>query len=519
MGASSFSVLPAGATSFEHAGARWVRVSDAAQRCGVLVDTFRKWQSVGCPALGGNRLSAIRRDVASERRGGCWFVSETDLEKLLAAFVESVHEFQDGGENWISAKLARERYGFNPETLPRWHRLGCPALDGQTIQRRPRPGAHKGSSRRQFYRESDLKRILDKWAQDRDDSLERKEGEITVKEAARRCGVTRGTLDKWERNGCPALGGRRLVIARRWSTKGRRRGMRLRAFISLEQVKAIVAASSVAVREFEEGGENWICASLAQERYGVWGTTLRRWYREKGVKVRADKLRLRMRRRRLHRIGGGGKPPVEFYCESDVKKILATLADEARRLAEPDNGTLPLREAAGRCGVHTSTFSHWLRTGCPWLGGRRISVIRTKSVETGGARTLDRVFIAQEDVDAIRAARSGNGATAISDAAHKPAETASDAGDGSPSGTHGNGERAAEHGEATAQGRPSARGRKIETDLNEDRRIFEAWKTGCHETKEALALALGKPTKHVKAAIDRHRKRENCQTLALEKLA
>ncbi len=61
------------------------------------------------------------------------------------------------------------------------------------------------------------------------------------------------------------------------------------------------------------------------------------------------------------------------------------------------------------------------------------------------------VFVKRDVVDAILAARNGNGASespGILDAGHKPAETANDAGHGSASGTQGDGRRAAEHGEA-----------------------------------------------------------------------
>jgi hypothetical protein len=51
------------------------------------------------------------------------------------------------------------------------------------------------------------------------------------------------------------------------------------------------------------------------------------------------------------------------------------------------------------------------------------------------------------------------------------------------------------------------RGRPGDTDVREDRRIAEAWKTGEHESLEALAHALGKSKPEVKNALDRHRHR------------
>ncbi|MCY2987129.1 MAG: hypothetical protein NTY19_04575 [Planctomycetota bacterium] len=51
------------------------------------------------------------------------------------------------------------------------------------------------------------------------------------------------------------------------------------------------------------------------------------------------------------------------------------------------------------------------------------------------------------------------------------------------------------------------RGRKIDSDFNEDRRIFEAWKTGRYTIKLDLARELQKSEREVKAAIDRHRHR------------
>jgi hypothetical protein len=51
------------------------------------------------------------------------------------------------------------------------------------------------------------------------------------------------------------------------------------------------------------------------------------------------------------------------------------------------------------------------------------------------------------------------------------------------------------------------RGRPRDTNLKEDKRVFDAWQTRQHMTYADLARALGKGEREVKAAIDRERKR------------
>ena len=51
------------------------------------------------------------------------------------------------------------------------------------------------------------------------------------------------------------------------------------------------------------------------------------------------------------------------------------------------------------------------------------------------------------------------------------------------------------------------RGRPTDTDHAADRRIYDAWKTGQHLTKEDLARALNRPIREIKLALDRERKR------------
>ena len=58
------------------------------------------------------------------------------------------------------------------------------------------------------------------------------------------------------------------------------------------------------------------------------------------------------------------------------------------------------------------------------------------------------------------------------------------------------------------------RGRRPDTDVADDERVFQAWQTGQYLSKAALAKSLGAPwdAKKVIAAVDRHRKRLKCAT-------
>jgi hypothetical protein len=61
-------------------------------------------------------------------------------------------------------------------------------------------------------------------------------------------------------------------------------------------------------------------------------------------------------------------------------------------------------------------------------------------------------------------------------------------------------------GEGERPKRP--RGRKHDTDPKADKRIFDAWQSGSHQTYAELAGTLGMREREVKLAIDRHRKRQ-----------
>jgi hypothetical protein len=58
-----------------------------------------------------------------------------------------------------------------------------------------------------------------------------------------------------------------------------------------------------------------------------------------------------------------------------------------------------------------------------------------------------------------------------------------------------------------AKSRPKRRGRPVDTDVAEDRRIADAWETRRYRSLEELATAFRTNKDAVKAALDRHRKR------------
>jgi hypothetical protein len=53
------------------------------------------------------------------------------------------------------------------------------------------------------------------------------------------------------------------------------------------------------------------------------------------------------------------------------------------------------------------------------------------------------------------------------------------------------------------------RGRPIDTDLKEEKRIVSAWESGKYNTYAELARELGTTKRVVKLALDRHRQRMN----------
>ena len=57
------------------------------------------------------------------------------------------------------------------------------------------------------------------------------------------------------------------------------------------------------------------------------------------------------------------------------------------------------------------------------------------------------------------------------------------------------------------QTKKNKRGRRTDTDVNGDRRIYEAWKSGHYRTYADLALELSRDVRDVILALGRHRKR------------
>ena len=69
------------------------------------------------------------------------------------------------------------------------------------------------------------------------------------------------------------------------------------------------------------------------------------------------------------------------------------------------------------------------------------------------------------------------------------------------------GEGEVDQGEERGAKQKGNRGRKQDTDLKQDERIWDAWHSGRHESLEAVGSAFEMSKPEVIRALDRHRKR------------
>ncbi|MCY2987002.1 MAG: hypothetical protein NTY19_03930 [Planctomycetota bacterium] len=141
-----------------------LHISAAAARCGVSVNTMYRWSKDGCPSFGGKRIKLIQHRVVVASGGKMvWrtYVSEANVNAIVAAQNASPDEFEDGGEKWICQRLVSQRFGITKGTAVLWHRSGCPALGGQKVRARRGRLASWGSRKDAwFFRESEFKEIF-----------------------------------------------------------------------------------------------------------------------------------------------------------------------------------------------------------------------------------------------------------------------------------------------------------------------------------------------------------------------
>lgn len=191
------------------------------------------WHRKGCPALGGKTLRArpIPGDRSRDRARGSkiprleyW---RGDLETIVAVpeFAETYQDSQ--GATWVSSeKAARLPHGFAPSSLTKWATKGCPFWGGK-VPANDLPLVRKQTKRGirflrpRFFRLDDLEAV----AAARRNAPAGAAGWIARRQAIKTFGINRDTLRTWAKEGCPALGGKKLrrKVERRMTPTGFRR--------------------------------------------------------------------------------------------------------------------------------------------------------------------------------------------------------------------------------------------------------------------------------------------------------
>jgi hypothetical protein len=180
----------------------------------------------------------------------------------------------DASGDWLSVRVARERYGFSPDNLQTWRSRPCPQLGGRKLRAQfvslvDRSCGHK---KRWVHHAEDLARIAAGLQQDND--------WLTGSEAQERYGFSTMILYLWCRRGCLHLGGRKLRSrkAPRSTSHGRgenRERIRLLRVYAREDLDTITRNQRIAPEATAD--PDWLTYQEAKQLYGLNQAMLSNW--------------------------------------------------------------------------------------------------------------------------------------------------------------------------------------------------------------------------------------------------
>jgi hypothetical protein len=148
-------------------GSDWISGQEAVDLFGLDLNRLYEWHKKGCALLGGTKLGARRIKAGSGALvRKVWHFNREQIKEIAAALRAGFLDagVQDKEGTWLSAAVAKKRYGILIQQLERWRQQPCPYLGGNTIRHKQVPCAAMGVRRGGvlwIYLEDDLRRIAD----------------------------------------------------------------------------------------------------------------------------------------------------------------------------------------------------------------------------------------------------------------------------------------------------------------------------------------------------------------------
>jgi len=246
---------------------------------------------------------------------------------------------------------------------------------------------------------------------------------LTANAAERRHGVKRGRLRYWQSYPCPHLHGAKLRARLVAVTPA---AQRKRVWVYDEkQVEQIALASTPAADQvYRDAAGDWLPTRVAVERFVLNRCTLADWRKKPtprlgGRTIRAKRIRLVSQRGFLRKVWVYHTADLDCAAEKQPVPVLAP--------ALSDGACLPTWIIKKRYGIGSKDLRRYRRSGCEYLGGRKLPV-EMRRVRTASGRSSTVPCYPEDDIKKIADARRTRPADCYEDQQGRwfPARTAAD---------------------------------------------------------------------------------------------
>lgn len=238
--------------------------------------------------------------------------------------------------DWLTHREARAAFGFTHTTLQKWAATGIPALRGKMLPVRAGERADK------LGRVSEVTMVCSRTlkaaaaAMHSFAAVDRTRWR-TTRELAEEFGINSCAAYLWWRDGCPALGGKKIQMRHGLSSHKNRR--RLNLFDRNEVMKAVDATAK---DQTQVANPQWASAEELKAEFGIHPVTLFKWAR-----IGIPSLGVKLRTRRF---------PTPVRCRGQKKRLAQlhqfdrTMVQRAARPQRPQ-GAMTVIEAVKQLGL------------------------------------------------------------------------------------------------------------------------------------------------------------------------
>jgi hypothetical protein len=300
----------------------WLTAEDIKRLWDIPFVTLHHWRRLGCPALGGRRLRARKQRGRGKRPQHVFYRPDVEAAATQPTFTGTLH---DASGDWLSVRVARERYGFSPNKLMAWRNRPCPQLGGRKLRAQlvsvvEESGRCRAQQKRWVHHAEDLARLAAGVQQDGD--------WLSGALAAERYGFSTATLYLWHRRGCLYLGGGKLRSrkAPRSTSHGQGERLHLVRVYAREDLETITRNQRISPEATAE--RDWLTYREAKQLYGLNQPTLSGW-RLHGARALGGR---RLAAKKVLAGVGDRMMVVWKYARADLEKIART--EEGETLPE-----------------------------------------------------------------------------------------------------------------------------------------------------------------------------------------